>query len=415
MHRLIKLLIALILLLASGIIAVAKVIESTEVANNPDKTVPPISIQAPTQTPLQSPTPAPTQTPPPIPLQPPIQAPIQPPIQAPTPPPEPTPAKTARPIPRTEQTPPKPTKPTKTVKPTQPMKPAPSGSKPTLQTTAGSMAAGSLTFKNLKLHLGKADYHYSLDLKYPQIVGVNLNSHQVKFNRFINDLMMRRMLDYRSDVIADIKKRKTPLPKEVNKYTFHLGYHMTVIQPINFISMRFVIESYFAGEPHPEHFNFVVNYDLSNNKNLKLADLFKRRSNYLQVLSRYSEKALSGKFENKNMVKRGTSSIAENFTVWNLRSSGLLLTFGQNQVAPYYMGPQELLIPYSYLKNVLSEKSPLHRCLNGSLICQYIQLSDWNGYPFPSQFSMDILRINDIRKINLALFPSSVLFSSVYK
>ncbi len=123
------------------------------------------------------------------------------------------------------------------------------------------------------------------------------------------------------------------------------------------ISIRFDVFYYNTGAAHPGSYSDVINYDVQNDKVLALKDLFKPRTNYLNVLSNYCAAQLK---------KKGTLAFPEgvqpkeaNFKSWNIAPTGLQITFDDYQVAPHAVGPQEVLVPYSALKSIIDPRGAL--------------------------------------------------------
>lgn len=160
------------------------------------------------------------------------------------------------------------------------------------------------------------------------------------------------------------------LPKQVNKNDLYIDYNASVVEvkKHHLIGIRFSIQGSLAGMAHPYHYHTVFNYDLDENKKMELSDLFLPNSNYLEILSNYSRQILSRRTTDQNMMLSGTEPKAENFQNWNVKPNGLLITFDEAQVAPYVNGPQNVIIPYSALKKVLSPDSPL-ACLKTKKRC----------------------------------------------
>lgn len=118
------------------------------------------------------------------------------------------------------------------------------------------------------------------------------------------------------------------------------------------ISVLLETESSITGYAHPSHPLASITYDLTQGKVLELNELFKPDSNYLQVLADYSKKELLERNDAdqiKDFITAGTKPVMDNFKVWNLTSKGLLITFPEYAVAPYYYGKQQVLIPFTAL------------------------------------------------------------------
>jgi hypothetical protein len=147
---------------------------------------------------------------------------------------------------------------------------------------------------------------------------------------------------------------------------FGVGYSIGIARD-DLISVEFDIGGYYAGAAHPNSYTEVLNFDLKNGKALRLADLFKPGAKYLQVVSTYSINDLKAQAKSKgpdsmlsdDTIRSGAGPDPKNFKSWTITRKGLSLTFDAYQVAPYAAGPQNVLIPYSALKDIIRSDGPL--------------------------------------------------------
>ena len=143
-----------------------------------------------------------------------------------------------------------------------------------------------------------------------------------------------------------------------------IGYTIKLAQD-DLISVQFDIGSYYQGAAHPNSHTETLNYDLKNGKQLRLADLFKPGSKYLQTLSTFCNADLKKQWKNKNaevsedMLKDGTAPTAKNYESWTITKRGIGVNFDSYQVAPYAAGPQFVMVPYSALKELIKPDGPL--------------------------------------------------------
>jgi hypothetical protein len=209
-----------------------------------------------------------------------------------------------------------------------------------------------------KQHEEDPAMHYEIDVIYPQIVGAELTPSAEIFNQQVHTLIATEIQQFKNSVKRDIPHMQT-LPAEARHYSFKIDYDLDVVHPLSLVSVRLSLESSHAGRAHPYRAHRVFNYDLANNKELVLSDLFKPKSNYLQVLSEYSHKKLDETVGEKDkwMIAEGAKPLLKNFKNWNIAADSILITFDEYQVAPYTYGPQEVEIPFSELKNVLSPQA----------------------------------------------------------
>ena len=133
------------------------------------------------------------------------------------------------------------------------------------------------------------------------------------------------------------------------------------------VSIEFVVGSYYQGAAHPNAYTEAVNYDLKNGKQLKLPDIFKPGSKYLQALSAYCISDLKKQAKDKgqnsmledNSIKEGAGPTSKNYESWTITKKGLGINFDSYQVAPYAAGPQFVRVPYSAIKEHVNSDGPL--------------------------------------------------------
>jgi len=111
-------------------------------------------------------------------------------------------------------------------------------------------------------------------------------------------------------------------------------------------SIKLNINSY-GGGAHPNHSVNTLNYSVKDQRELKLKDIFMPNSDYLKLLSQFSEIHLKEKLEDdySQMIKDGTSPEEANFSNFLINENGLTIIFDPYQVAPYSEGAQQILIP----------------------------------------------------------------------
>lgn len=124
------------------------------------------------------------------------------------------------------------------------------------------------------------------------------------------------------------------------------------------VSIRFDISQYVRGAAHPNNFTQVLNYRLSDGKVLKLTDIFKPESKYLQQISKFTAEDLKKQLEkidaySEDAVSAGTSPKEENFQNVLLLPHEVEVIFDPYQVGPYALGVQSTRIPLEKLKSFI--------------------------------------------------------------
>lgn len=201
---------------------------------------------------------------------------------------------------------------------------------------------------------------YSVTINYPQITAPQLTPAEKKFNDLMKERIDKSIENFKQTVKEN---EKYPVPSEIkaNGSSITIDYQLSMINK-SFISVRYGIDTYFAGAAHPTHTYYSLNYDLTLNKEMMLGNLFQQNSNYLQKIADFSSKQLKTKLKN-DMFSDGFVANHKNYQVWNIMPKGLRITFNEYQVAPYVYGPQQVIIPYSHIKNILSDKTAVGKCI----------------------------------------------------
>jgi len=216
-----------------------------------------------------------------------------------------------------------------------------------------------VTAKNIKESNKKLKY--DIDVEYPQLTGM-LTPPFEKFNSEANKLTMREVNEFKKNIAENKGPEDTDLP---NNY-LDTGYTIALAND-DVISIQFDVGTYYRGAAHPNSNSEVLNFDVKNGRVLKLADLFKPGSNYVQRLSTFSIKDLKRQSKAKGedsglddqTIESGAGPDAKNFRSWTVSKKGLAITFDAYQVGPYVAGPQSVLVPFSILKDVIEPNGVL--------------------------------------------------------
>ena len=194
---------------------------------------------------------------------------------------------------------------------------------------------------------------YDIDVKYPQISGED--------NPFI-----QRVNDNLKQIATD--KYKWPLNQSKEEIAVTREYHpglfntVTVTYEIglateSFLSIHFLGYSVAAGAARSIQQSSTVNYDLTSGRLLKLSDIFKPGSKYLEILSLYCNDDLSRNTGRAPSAWAMTPR-AENFETWHITSNGITFSFDSCRVFDCAEGDQTVEIPFTELKGVLSPGIP---------------------------------------------------------
>jgi hypothetical protein len=202
----------------------------------------------------------------------------------------------------------------------------------------------------------KPKYEFSFD--YPKIkdfktnvTGMNMfNKHIKGIAQALNDTFTVWMADWDTTT----SNHEMGSFYEVGDSVFYASNSL--------ISVLFYELWYFSGAAHPNNSNFSLNYDLENYKEINLNDLL--QSGWESKISELCIKELDELkkehgIEPEDWLKDGAGPNAENFKVFNITSTGLLITFPTYQVGPYVEGPSEVFIAYDEIKSLIKPGSIL--------------------------------------------------------
>ena len=185
---------------------------------------------------------------------------------------------------------------------------------------------------------------------YPEIGNIDSAAN---FNKIIKKIVDESINSYKKQA-AEFAAEDTANSANRLGYTSDLSYDV-ILANDDFVSL--IISNYiYLGGAHGSTVYKTVNYDLKNNRELELANVFAPDSNYLKTISDYiitDLKKQVGDLSDDETIKEGASANAKNFSNWNLSKDGLLITFEPYQVAAYAAGSPAVLVPYDKLKSIL--------------------------------------------------------------
>ncbi len=213
---------------------------------------------------------------------------------------------------------------------------------------APTAAPPALRIETRQLQESQADPRLVVFAQFPALASEAVDERTLAFDSAVERLLF--------DDLAVFKQTLTqnPPPAELAALdsTFLTGYSVQSATDA-LVSVRFNISSYYAGAAHPFPYTLTLNIDLRSNRVLELADLFQPGSDYLERISQISLRELekTGMMDNPD----GAAAREENFARWVINPAGLTIIFDVYQVAAYAAGPQEVLIPWSDLTDLLSE------------------------------------------------------------
>ncbi len=196
-----------------------------------------------------------------------------------------------------------------------------------------------------------SDPPLTITARFPRIDAPG-DARYAALNRASEALVRDAVKSFRDDVTNPAFKPEPSVPGSFIEVTYDVLFGANGL-----VSYLFTMHYYLSGAAHPNQASFSLNYDLSRGKILALTDIFVSNSNYLAALVDYSLMDL----KRQKVLEWGENLTAsqDSFQAWNIQPDGLRITFDPYIVAPYAMGPQKVLIPFSALKDYIVPTGPL--------------------------------------------------------
>ncbi len=234
--------------------------------------------------------------------------------------------------------------------------------------TTSIFANSPLHFDNKQITLNSNQPKYSVVLNYPQISNPATPSEK-KFNQLAKKWALDNLETFKKSVSEN---SQYPIPKDLQAAgsTLNVTYDLTSLEPAKLVSLRLSNDTSMAGAAHPSHKYSAYNYDLTKNKVVTLASLFKNESAALEKISKIATQRVTTQLkENPNggnnveVFSDGLTPAAKNYQVWNIVKNGMQITFNEYQVAAYVYGPQAITLSFDEIKDSLKADTPLAKCL----------------------------------------------------
>lgn len=207
---------------------------------------------------------------------------------------------------------------------------------------------GGLTLETQHVSDAVEDPKISIEVDKPVLVGDA--ALVAAFNTAVDGIVADTAGSFKADTIQ--YQSGSDLPPDMADVGSYMDVAYKAFTPTDtLLSISFDVGWYTAGAAHPNSYSRTLSYDLSKGKVLTLAELFKIDAPYLEALSAYSVKVLTEK--GTLLFPDGAEPTEENYKNWNLTPDGLLITFDDYQVAPHAAGPQQVIIPYAELTDII--------------------------------------------------------------
>ncbi len=117
------------------------------------------------------------------------------------------------------------------------------------------------------------------------------------------------------------------------------------------ISILFDHYFYVAGAAHPSSYFISFNFAIAERRALNLTDLFLPGSD---ALNRIATLCIADLQTREFGYDMGAEALPENYTNWTVQQDGLLISFSVGQVAAHAAGPQQVLLNWRLLSDLVN-------------------------------------------------------------
>jgi hypothetical protein len=205
-----------------------------------------------------------------------------------------------------------------------------------------------------RVQLKSESLGYEIDVSYPQILGTPyMEPNKIsQVNQQLKDAATKLYqwpLDSRAQM--SLHEVKSGI-RNIVSFTYQVP-----LATDSFLSVRFIGYSYNGGAGRQLQDSFSINYDLTTGKQLKLSEIFKPGSDYLEFISRYCTDELSRDGTRKT-VDYALDPTAQNFQNWQITPSGITFNFYACKVVDCADGDQSVEISFDDLKPLLRPGVP---------------------------------------------------------
>ena len=195
--------------------------------------------------------------------------------------------------------------------------------------------------------------NYDIDVTYPQILGTP-SSGPNKIDAVNQYLEASGTKLYQWPQSPSAQMSYTQL-KSGSRHTVNFTYQVGLATD-SFLSISFIGYSYNGVLNQQIQDSFSVNYDLTTGKQLKLAELFKPGSKYLELISSYCTDQIS-KRTGLEVKAEALKPETENFTNWQVTPGGVTFYFKTCQVLECKEVYVNVEITYEKMNSVLNPES----------------------------------------------------------
>lgn len=227
-----------------------------------------------------------------------------------------------------------------------------------------------------------SDYAVSIDLSYPvmtdypdETVMQKINSYIMHFylsgsmqgdNGYtdINDRMDSFIEDYKNEIEADSELFRDYKPVYENNEFTSIAFNSDYILSLE------ITEYIFTGGAHGNSSFSLSSFNLETGEPIMLGDIF--QGDYKEILNRAGEKIFREHYQadsTQSLYDQGFFGFEKGFALndnFDLYKGGIKFQFNPYEAGAYVLGAPEVFIPYSEIREIIRDDSPLGKMLNNS-------------------------------------------------
>ncbi|MFC1656250.1 RsiV family protein [Patescibacteria group bacterium] len=194
--------------------------------------------------------------------------------------------------------------------------------------------------------------HYTIYVVYPETIGAT------KLNQVIEDHVQETIDFFKAEVEETLPYLEDL--EDIGKSSLYITYEIHTLST-KLASIQFGNSHYSAGAAHPNFYTSVLNYDMQENKEIELVDLFVEDSEYLVTLSDYvipelaDQMMIDFEYTDLEWITQGAAPEEVNYSAFVFNTDGLWFTFDPYIVGPYAIGPQYITVPYTLVDDILND------------------------------------------------------------
>ena len=234
------------------------------------------------------------------------------------------------------------------------------------ETSAKPPSTSSL---RMKIHsIRESDSFFYVQAEYPEFLAVSDD-----FSHEIAALISDKISGFKKESVDNWKARLDtvpagkPVPENPERpFPFIASWESAQLNN-QYLSLVIKIY-YFSGGAHGSEEIHTFNYDMLQKKKIGIEDFLDSSQEALERISKISAEDITSQLQSrgwkeddtlKQMIKRGTAPIFENFEAFNFDPQGLTIYFGKYQVAPGAAGSLTVRITKALLEQNLLQSDYL--------------------------------------------------------